>query len=91
MNSTASHGTETVPQWNVDIHDDPSDGNGLVYLTATRDDVDYPLYAAARLSRRGQRQRVELSEWQNEDGVTYDLPALTARVKKELRTYRREA
>ena len=73
------------PEWKVTASTDPSDGNDLVYLTATRSDVDNPLYAAARVTKKRQRIVVELSEWQNEDGVTVDLPRLTAKVKKDLR------
>ena len=73
------------PEWKVTASTDPSDGSDLIYLTATREDVDNPLYAAARVTKKRQRTVVELSEWQNDDGVTVDLPRLTAKVKKDLR------
>lgn len=75
------------PEWKVTASTDPSDGNDLIYLTATREDVDYPIYAAARITKKRQRIVVELSEWQNDDGVTADLPRLTAKVRKDLRAH----
>lgn len=78
-----------TPTWEVSVNDDPSDSNNLIYLTATSAAHPEPLYAAARVTWKKGRQYVQLSEWQGEDGVTVDLPKLTAQVKRELQGYRK--